>query len=181
MLNEAHYQHDWAEGSLAQDRPYMETNRWLSAVRPTRDARLRQPAESEHIDIMGVKLVWTKDGSRPFPGPVLNVIKDLLTFAELESNWDSYGGHGLRAEAVPTVMHLVITSHQHANVPRLHPLGDGGVGLSWGAGALELEILVAADGTAEGLFTDGNDEVELEPGSDPRDATSLLEKFFARR
>ena len=181
MLNEAQYS-DVVLGDGGSERPHMEANRWLSAVLPTQSRERRTVPESETFDLMGVKLVWTKDGGRPFPKPVLNAVRSLIEFADLPSDWNSYGGRRLSANAVPTVLHLVVRGHQSADVPRMHPLPDGGVGLTWRRGECELEFAVAADGSIEGLLTlPGADAVELEAGA-PLDAgMAVLGQYLASR
>jgi len=179
MLNEARYEQAQRP---APERPHMETNRWLNAIRPTRPVRAQLVPESETFDLLGVKLIWTKDGNRPFPEPVLNAIKSLLDFAELPGNWNSYGGRSLTASAITPVIQFVIRGHQTAAVPRLHPLPDGGVGLAWTRGEDDLEIAVAGNGTVEGLLSlAGSEEVELIPGSSAPEALNLLEQYLAAR
>lgn len=80
------------------------------------------------------------------------------------------------------MIQFIIRGHQTADVPRLHPLPDGGVGLTWTRGENELEIAVAGNGTAEGLLSlADSEEVELMPGSSTQDAFNLLEQYLAAR
>lgn len=182
MLDGALNEQDWVPQEFAPERPHMETNRWLNAVLPTQSSRPRPLAESETLDVLGVKIIWTKDRNRPFPTPVLDVLKTLLDFTELPNGWSSYGGRPLQAAAVPSVIKFVIRGYQLAEVPRLHPLPDGGVGLSWNNREQELDIMVAGDGTVEGLLSVSEDEeVEVLPGSPLGEGLDLLERYLATR
>ena len=180
MLNELYFEPDWVAQGPTPERPHMESNRWLTSVCTTRPSRQRAAPEVETFDLLGVKLVWTKDRNRPFPAPILDAVKRLLEFAELRTGWDSHNGFPLQIAAGKSVVQLVVEAHRYAQFPRMHPLSDGGVGLVWD-GDSELEILVAGDGTVEGLLSVGNDEVELAPGSTVASGVELLERFFNHR
>lgn len=180
MLDALNYD-DWVVESAPPERPHLESNRWLEAVKPTRSTRTRPTPETETIDFLGVKLVWVKDGGRPFPAPVLSAVKSLIDFAELPANWNSYGGRSLNLAVVPSVVKFIVLGHQMAAIPRLHPLPDGGVGLTWDRGEAELEITVAGDGTFDALLSTADDETELQPGSTYAEASDLLDRFFALR
>jgi hypothetical protein len=182
MLNEAHYEQDWQAQGPAPERPHMESNRWLNAAKPTVSSRTPQPVERETIDVFGVKLVWTKDRGKPFPAPILDTIKTLLDFAQLPEGWNSYKAQPLNIGAVPAVLDYVVRAYQLAQVPRLLPLPDGGVGLIWQRGARELELSVAANGLVEGLLTfEDADEIELPINSTPGAGMELLEQYLAAR
>lgn len=181
MLNEAHYEQDWVAQRLTPERPHMETNRWLNAVRTTRSAQPRPVPETETFELLGLKLVWTKDGARPFPAPILNAIKSMIDFAELPLNWNSYGGKPLAAAAAAPAMQLVVRGHRTADFPRLHPLPDGGVSLTWNRDDNELEIAVSANGEVEGLLSLDEDEFELLPGASLEAGMELLERYLTAR
>jgi hypothetical protein len=177
MLNEARYEQ--AQYRVIEH-PYMETNQWLAPFLPTRSLRSALVSESETIDVLGVKLIWTKDANRPFPTPVATAIESLYDFAALSENWNSYGGRSLASAAILPAMQLVILGYQAAHVPRLHPLPDGGVGLTWTQDATELEMAVSGNGRVEGLLSDADgNEIELAPGSSIDEAIRLLEQYFA--
>jgi len=185
MNNIAQVDELWdATVSPSVGRPYLQTNRFLEAVIPTVPAKVRNPAKPLEIDFLGKKIVWIPDGNRPFPAPVLSALEQLISFSSLSEGWDSYGGHPLGQGAVGTVLSLIFLGHEKGAVPRLHPLSDGGVGLSWGCDGRELEVQVAADGTLEALYSDDEDtlaEVELTPGSTMANVIPLVGKFFERR
>lgn len=179
MLNEAIYEQDWV-AQPAPTRPYMESNRWLANACTTRSPKVAHVAETETFEILGLKLVWIKDRGRGFPTPVLEALQKLFEFSELKPGWDSYGGVGLQKAAGQTVLQMIVRAHQFARLPRMHPLGDGGIGLNW-EGNPELEILVAGDGTVEGLLTAGDDATELPFGSPAAAGIDLVERYLANR
>jgi len=171
---------NWDAPCVAPPPPYMESNQWLDNVIRT-EARTtpRRARREEEIVFLGHKIVWTRDGDRPLPQAIVDALITLDEYTRLPENWDSYGGRSLRAGAIPTTLQLLFLGHRMASLPRLHPLSDGGVGLTWHRGGCELEILVAANGTVEALFTDEDgEEAELTHGSPYAEAVSLVRKLF---
>ena len=82
--------------------------------------------------------------------------KRLAEFKALTPNWDSYGGH------VPTKAALLasedfvfkVPSFTDIPVPRIVPLGSGGIQFEWGKGQRELEVHFQEDGKVSYLKTE---------------------------
>lgn len=182
MDNAARIDDLWGDSIVAPTAtPYLETNRWLEAVIPT-ECRSRRPVSQEQLDFLGIKIVWTRDGSGRFPQPVLECLVTLLKFDALEENWDSYSGKSLSRGAVPRTLELIFYSHQRGEPVRLVPLGDGGVGLRWSRDAHELEIDVSSVGEIEGLFESPAilEPIELLEGTSLSEAFGLIDQFVAK-
>lgn len=183
MSNAAQIDDLW-EGSAvsAPPRPYMDTNRWLQAVIPTK-RRQRKAPEPQEFEVLGVKATWTPDASGEFPEPVFERLEKLIEFAALDDGWDSYAGVSLKQAAIKPALQIIFCSYQRACDPRLYPLPDGGVGFRWANGLRELEIDVAGTGELEGLFVNGetDEEVELPFGSPSAEVMGLFEKYSLNR
>lgn len=167
-------------GEQAESPPtaYMQASCWFETVLPTQPTRnWRLPISEEH-EFLGVRFTFTRTDGTEFPPSLVHAFDKLGEFANLESNWDSYGGRSLQKPALRTCLRLMFEAHSVCLEPRLYPMKDGGVGMVWRAGESELEIQIAADGRFEGVFegADG-EEQELSLGSSLGDLPQFFEKL----
>lgn len=166
-----------AGSQLAQ---HLETSKWLAPFIGTSSERQVEHTDPIKIEFFGHTILWTVDRDRPFPKWVADALGQLLDFAELPANWNSYGGRALQLEAVGPVLKLIIDIEAVGRTARLVPLPDGGVGLRVAAQGRGLEIDVHATGKLEAsLEIEGVDDVDIGPEATLPEAKKLLSQFLA--
>lgn len=169
----------YGEQAEAPPAAYMQTNCWFEDVLPTRPTRnWRVPVSEEH-EFLGVRFTFTRNDGVEFPPTLVHAFEKLGEFAQLEPNWDSYGGRSLQKPALRTCLRLMFEAYSKCLEPRLYPMKDGGVGMVWGFGESELEVQIAADGRFEAVFEDADgEEQELPLTSSVGELSPFFEKLI---
>lgn len=159
---------------------HLETNKWLAPFIATASGRLSPRPGPVPIDFLGHTIFWTIDRDRPFPQWVADALVQMLEFAHLPANWNSYGGRPLQLGAVGPVLKLIIGIHRLGRQARLVPLPDGGVGIRISDQNRCLEIDVRAGGKAEAILErEGMDDIVIGPEAQLAEAEKLLSQFLA--
>ena len=100
---------------------------------------------------------------------VIDCLRRIASFAELEEGWDSYGSSRIQPAAVMAATKFISEIPvERVPEPSVSPVAGGGIGFHWRVGDRDLEIEFLPNGTAEYLKTRGktSDEGILSDFSD---------------
>lgn len=88
------------------------------------------------------------------------VREELLTYPDLEDDWDSYGAKVINPKAITTAsMFIPFLEAIRYPEPTIFPIPDGGIVFEWKRTNYHLNIEINPEGTWGAIF------VELEPGN----------------
>jgi hypothetical protein len=104
---------------------------------------------------------WSPVRSLQSPVWLREVYDRISALAELEQNWDSYGGLPVASEAI-SMARVLLSKLDLEDLPKPHvtAIPDGGIGLHWRIAKRDLEIEIEPTGEIHRLKTDvGGDSV----------------------
>jgi hypothetical protein len=98
---------------------------------------------------------WSPVRGLQSPAWLKEVYDRISALAELEENWDSYGGLPATAGAISRIR-VLLSNIDVEDMPKPHvaAIPDGGIGLHWRVARRDLEIEVEANGAIRYLKTD---------------------------
>jgi hypothetical protein len=165
--------------STEQFEPFLETNKALQAVLATARQPVRRP-EPQELEFLGEKIVWTRDGNREFPAPVIDVLTQIETFASLPQGWDSYNGGPTELPAVRPALELIFETHRRCHNARAVPLSGGGIGLRWTSQTFAFEADIWSANEVEASLTNLETAEEEDSGTDLTGIRPLLDRFLSQ-
>lgn len=144
---------DILESSSATD---LLLYRWLQAKRSVQssNAALGARPQTEVIQL---------------PEELEPLVNEMLELRKLPRNWNSYGGHPPTWIAIAAVAKLFQDVAWSGPIPRVVPMGSGGIHLEWGNDDESVEIEASADGHLSALIEAGSQFAEgaIEDLNDP--------------
>lgn len=180
MSNAARIDERWDSPYAPEFRdPFLQTNVAHESFLSTR--WLPKASEITEIDFLGERIAWTRDGNRPFPKQVADVLDEITRFSALDRGWDSYNGRAtVRAAIRPALQLLFELYNRRSQHPYAVPLSKGGIGLHWKSETFELEIDVWSESDCEALLTDRTTQEEYEVESSTREGLKpVLDRFLS--
>ncbi len=107
-----------------------------------------------------------------------DVIRKILSFADLEPDWDSYGAKTVNLKAIRNTEKLltnILTLYPNATPFDITPMSDGGIQLEW-KGKNSIEVEIHAEDFAYLLIFDGDeDDWRLFKEDDGLDLTAIVQ------
>jgi len=83
----------------------------------------------------------------------------IAALADLNENWDSYGGHAISGSSITAARHLIdhLAWFIGVQAPAVSGTPDGGVGFSWDDGDWSLDAEIVSSGRIKYVYLDEED------------------------
>jgi hypothetical protein len=109
-------------------------------------------------------------------------LMQLERLANLEENWDSYGGRPVSPRAVWRSVELIVRIlESNADAPSIVPTSEGGIQLEWHPTEADLELIIHPDGTVDAYLETGSGQTWEGPLADSKWQIESFLEFVADR